>query len=481
MRVACVLVTHLRAKLELQRQPRLGTAHGIVIGRDRGRAVVLDAMPPSSGVTAGMTVEEALSRQADAAVIEADESAYSRAFHEVLASLQSIGDRVEEGELGVAYVRLDGLVEMYGGEARLAVALLHAVPDHLLPRVGFADGKFPAYLAARAADPMGAFRVPEDAAAFLAPHSTDLLPVDGTVKAAMRRFGILTLGDVASWSPELLVDQFGMQGRLAWDLARGVDRRPLVPMKREDTVTERLSLPFASASLELLSAGTGRLLKRAFARPDVRGRYAGSAELLCTLADGASWEKIVHFKNGVGYWDEAAAIVRGQLASDHPPAPVEELALTLSGLSGASAVQMGLLPDLQKERRQRLVRVERQLQAKTNGAHALYRIEQVAPWHPAPEMRALRVPIDPLAKDDMQPLATPVAVAVQEGRGRQPEAVRVGRRWRRVASIEDHWSFDLWWTPESTSRAYYRITRDDGGEETIFRDLRDGCWYRQRA
>ena len=481
MRVACVFVTHLRAKVELLRQPRLETTSAVIVGRDRGRSVVLDALPISSGVVAGMTVEEALSHRTDAVVIEADEPHYRKEFGEVLASLQGVSDRVEEGEMGVAYVGLDGLSEMYGGEARLAVALLHAVPDYLRTRLGLADGKFPAYVAARVADPMGAFRVPEDVAAFLAPHPVDLLPVADDVKAAMHGFGIHTLGDAASYGVGALLDQFGMAGRLIWELSRGIDRRPLAPLKHEEAVTERLSLPFASASLELLTTAAERRLRRAFARPDVRGRYAGWADLLCALPEGAAWEKTVHFKRGVGRWEEAAAIVRGQMASNHPSAPVEEMALTLGALSGGSAVQMGLLPDVQRDRHERLVEAERQLQAKTNGRRSLYRIIEVAPWHPMPEMRALRIPIDPLAGDEMQPLAAPVAVAVREGRGRQPEALRVGSDWRRVSSIEDCWSFDLWWTPNPTSRAYYQVTRDDGGRATIFRDLHDGCWYQQRG
>ena len=481
MRVACVLVTHLRAKVELLRRPHLRDTPAVIAGRERGRATVLDALPGASGAATGMTLEEALSLRPGTAVVEADEPAYRRVFRQALSSLQGVSDRVEAGDLGVAYVRLDGLSEMYGGEARLAVALLNAVPEYLLPRAGLAGGKFPAYVAARTAAAQGAVRVPVDAAAFLAPHPVDLLPVAAGVTAAMHRFGIHTLRDVASWRVEPLVDQFGAEGRLAWDLARGIDHRPLTPLKNEEAVTERLSLPFASVSLELLMTGAERLLRRAFARPDVRGRYAGRAELRCSIVEGASWEKAVHFKRGVGRWEEAAAIVRGQLESDHPSAPVEEMIITLGALSGGSAVQMGLLPDLQKDRHERLVEVERQLQAKSNGRLTLYRVAEVAPWHPAPEMRALRVPIDPLAGDEMQPLAVPVAVAVQEGRGHRPQAVWVGREWRRVASIEDSWSFDLWWTPEPTSRAYYLVTREDGGQDTLFRDLRDGCWYQHRT
>ena len=481
MRIACVLITHLRAKVELLRQPRLEAAPAVVVGRERGRAVVLDTLPRTSGALTGMTVEEALSHRADATVVKADEPTYHKAFSDVLASLQEVSDAVEEGGLGVAYARLDGLFAMHGGEARLALALLSAVPAHLQPRLGIADGKFPAYVAARTADAMGAVRVPGDAAVFLAPHPVDLLPIAGETTAAMRRFGIHTLGDAASWRVERLVDQFGADGQLAWELAHGIDNRPLVALKHEEAVTEHLPLPFASASLEIVTMAVERLLRRAYARPDVQGRYAGWAELACALAEGGRWEKGVHFKRGIGHWEEAAVVVRGQMASDHPPAPVEEMTLTLGGLSGGLAVQMGLLPDAQQDRHQRLVEVERQLQAKADGRHSLHHIAAVAPWHPAPEMRALRVPIDPLAEGEMQPIAAPMAADVREGSGGEPEAVRVGRRWRRVESIEERWSFDLWWAPVPTARAYYAVACDDGARLTLFRDLRDGGWYRQRS
>ena len=481
MRIACILITHLRAKVELLRQPRLKATPAVIVGRERGRAVVLDTLPPTPGALAGMTVEEALSHRADIAVVEADEPAYRKTFLDVLTSLQGVSDAVEEGELGVAYVRLDGLFQMHGGEALLALALLDAVPGDLQPRVGIADGKFPAYVAARTADAMGAVRVSGDAAVFLAPHSIDLLPVGDEAIAAMHRFGIHTLGDVALWRVERLVDQFGADGHLAWELARGIDRRPLAALKHEEAVTEQMSLPFASASLDLVAMAAEQLLRRAFARPGVQGRYAGWAELACALAGGGTWEKSVHFKRGVGRWEDAAAVVRGQLASDPPPAPVEEMALTLGALSGSDAVQMGLLPDAQRDRHRRLVEVERQLQAKTNGRHSLHRIAEVAPWHPAPEMRALRVPIDPLAEGEMQPIAAPVAAAVREGSDGEPEAVRVGRQWRRVESIEERWSFDLWWAPVPTARAYYAVTREDGARQTLFRDLHGGGWYGQRS
>ena len=158
---------------------------------------------------------------------------------------------------------------------------------------------------------------------------------------------------------------------------------------------------------------------------------------------------------------------------------MEEVTLTLAGITGGLGVQMGLLPDIREGQERRLLEAERELQARTGGGHALYRVAQVAPRHPAPEMRAVQVPIDPSGKDAMRPLSTPAAVAVREGPDRQPAAVRLGERWRRVARIEDRWCFDLWWLPEPLTRTYYRVSAEDGRQVTLFRDQRGGRWYRQ--
>ena len=87
-------------------------------------------------------------------------------------------------DLGTAYVRLDGLEHPHGGEARLVSALINAVPQDLSPRVGMAEAKFPAFVAAAVSEPSRATRVPTDAASFLAPHSVNLLPLSADLKVA---------------------------------------------------------------------------------------------------------------------------------------------------------------------------------------------------------------------------------------------------------------------------------------------------------
>ena len=529
MKVSCLLITHLRAKAEMQRRPHLADQPALIVDRSKSRPVVVDHFPAATAVAAGMQLEQALSHQAGAVVLEADEPHYRRVFRQILRSLQGTADQVEDAGLGIAYVAMDGLEAMYGGEERLVCTLLNAVPPHLQPRAGIGEGKFPALVAARSSEPLRATKVPEDAAAFLASRSIGHLPMSEEIISALRRFGLYAIRHLAEMSQAQLVDQFGPVGGRIWDLANGRDDSPLIPMEYEETVTEQTSLPFASTSLEMLLVATDTLLRRAYARPVMRGRYARQAALECPVFGAGPWEKTVNFQEGVGRWERASFIVRSKLEAEPPEVPVDGLALTLSGFTGESGLQLGMLPDARENRRGRLMEAEQRLQEREGlrrrGTHSqgslrgagchpagsgsegegdgnagpvklpsLYRVVEVAPWHPAPEMRAVQTPLDPLS-GNIRPLLEPEQVAVREDGNRLPQAIRepvnAGKRrgrargdgdageWRRVTRIEDSWTFDLWWLPRPLTRTYYRVEREDGGQVTLFRDQHDDRWYQQ--
>ena len=287
MTLACVLITHLPARVEVRRWPDLKDRPVVIVDRTQGRPVTVDRLP-AAAASIGATLDEALSLHAGTVVLEADAPAYRAAFQRVLTALQGVSDRVEGAELGTVYVALDGLQEMYGGEARLVGSLLNAVPAYLTPRVGVAEGKFPALVAAYASAAHSAVKVPQNASAFLAPHPIGLLPVPAYVRAGMGRFGLRTLGDVGAMAREAMVDRLGSQGGLAWDLAHGIDHSWLRPMRHEETVVEQVALPSGAVSLDLLPTAVDTPLRRACARPLMRGRGGGGrAAPACALPDAS--------------------------------------------------------------------------------------------------------------------------------------------------------------------------------------------------
>lgn len=480
MRIACLLIPHLRVEIELQRQPALKDRPVVIIDRSARSPLVVDASPAADRVKPGMTLEQALSMHADPVVLKADERACEALFRQIVAALRELSDRVEGSEPGRAWLRLDGLEEIYGGERRLLDdALPGCVPDYLTTRIGVGEAKFPALVAARLADDGGSVTAPADARGFLAPHSIDHLPLEAETAAAMHRFGLHTMGSVAAMQKHHVVDQFGPAGRRAWELCQGIDDSPLLPDAAAETVVEHALLPQGADSLQHLLATVETLFARAWSRPQMQGRQAARAELECILCDAPAWRKTVRFGRGAAGRERASYVMRSRLELDHPQAPVEELTLTLGGLVDATAMQLDLLPDLRRDCHQRLLEVAQGLQARAWGGNALFQVRNVAPWHPVPEMRSLQVPVSSSERGETRPLSRPTPLDVREGPDQRPLALHLGKRWSRVERIEDRWCFDLWWLPQPLARTYYRICSEDGSTITLFRDARDQGWYRQ--
>ena len=300
---------------------------------------------------------------------------------------------------------------------------------------------------------------------------------------APRSITVSWLGQVASLGERRLTDRFGLEGRWAWRLCTGTDDEAIYPMAFVETVVERMSLSFPTSLVHALSLAVDTLLRRAYARPEMRGGGTrGRVSLRCAATGWPSWERSILFREPAGTWESASYAVRSRLESDPPDTPVEEVAVTLSSLTGEHGTQMGIFDGPRRDRERRIAETERRLRDRLGGVHALYRVEEVAPWHPAPEMRALQgVPVDPSAREAIRPLHSPEPVEVREKAEGEPVSMLYRKRWRHVARIDDRWMFDLWWLPRPVTRTYYRVDPGDGVPITVFRDEWSGRGYRQSA
>ena len=113
---------------------------------------------------------------------------------------------------------------------------------------------------------------------------------------APRSITVSWLGQVASLGERRLTDRFGLEGRRAWRLCTGTDDEAIYPMAFVETVVERMSLSFPTSLVHALSLAVDTLLRRAYARPEMRGRYAGRASLRCAATGWPSWERSISFR-----------------------------------------------------------------------------------------------------------------------------------------------------------------------------------------
>ena len=168
--IACLLVTHLPVKAERQRYPALRGKPLVIVESWGSGETALDSSAEAQGVTAGMTLPEALSRCPEAILLPADRPYYDEVFGRLADALAMRCPVVERGTLGCLYARLEGMAPVYGGEERLIASLLQTAPPIFELRVGVASGKFPAYVSAAASRPGRAVKAPPGTAALLGWH-----------------------------------------------------------------------------------------------------------------------------------------------------------------------------------------------------------------------------------------------------------------------------------------------------------------------
>lgn len=485
MKIACILITHIRAKAELRRRERLRGKPFAVIDRAANamRPPVIDSSPEASGVAAGMTLSQALSVHNDLIVLDSDNPYYNAVFDDAVQALQSVSDRVQPEELGVAHVSIDGLAGIYGGEIRTAQALLAALPHWLAPRAGVASGKFAAYAAALTA-PAGDVRVaPANPRAMLAPVRASLLPISAKIKRELSLFELHRLKDIAAMTEGAMNERFGAEGQLAWQLANGIDHRPLLPSTLQKPIQERIELPYAATTADVILIGIEALLRRLYANSRMRGQRAIRATTR-GLADGiTAWERTFHFKRPPSDWQAALDNIKARLISDPPAprAPMDELELSLTQPAVQTGYQVDMLDAKRADKRRRIADAARHISLRS-AADPIVKVSQIAPWHPLPEMRAVKTPLDPIGEIALKPLNAPQPIHVRAGLDNMPSAILTRDKrasWRHIAQIEAMWEVDLWWLPQPEHRTYYHAIDDRGATTALFKDETNHEWHTQ--
>ena len=458
--VGCLLVTHFPVRAELRRRPELVGQPLLVTDGRPTRPLVVDASLDAAGVRAGQTVAAALSRCGGAVTLAADWRHLDEANSGLLEVLRHAAPAVEPAGYGHFYLDVAGLSELEGGIPLLAESLLWACDAGWRPRLGLAQGKFPAFCAAAQA-PAGSWRLaPADAGRWLAGFPLGWLPLERRDAERLAGFGCRSLGDVARMPEPALVDYLGPCGRRIRCLAMGVDDDPVVPVAEPESYTERLEFPFPVDTIPGLEAGLRSLAERVWRRAGLDGRRVGEAHLSGSLDAGGVWQ----FGRGLR----------------NPAASADGLCRTLSAVLGACNWPSGALTDM-------TLMVGR-LSAEAGRQDGLWRgtPRPVVPDIPGVERLAVVDAASPLPERrwaigrSLRPLVVPAPAEV-ECVARIPHGVRSGDdTWRRVERVTELWEVDTaWWTGAPERRRYWVLVMAGGGSVTVYRDLRAGGWYRQ--
>ncbi|MDG0867788.1 DNA polymerase Y family protein [Candidatus Lucifugimonas marina] len=408
--LACLRIPNFPWQVEVMRKPELSDRSAIVAGKaldlseeltvstgtggttasktaaknSLSSRVVLAASPDLTDVMPGMPLTEATSRHRGVLIIEADTPLYALVFDEIIENLEQLVPDIEAAAPGLAYVGIWGLENLYGDDAHVVRLLAGAIDDFDL-RIGVGDNKWLAYAASLLSRANSGRKVTGEPGRFLDQFPVDSLPVPYPLIKRLHAFGLTTMGHIADIPRGPMEAQFGQAGGTAWDLANGIDDRPLMPKRSVPGVSEHLDFPDPTVSMATIVPAIESLLGRAYGRSQLSRRFARQANIQSQVFQHAPWTMRVSFKDPAGNKNQALFAIKSKLDMAEIPGPLEDMRITLSGITGEAGRQESMWKEVKRDTD--LQETISQLRSRLRMAPPIYQVRELEPWSRIPERR----------------------------------------------------------------------------------------------
>lgn len=294
-RLAAVLVPAFPAALFVRDHPAHADQPVVIAASAEESSPVIscNARAASCGVTSLMTVAQARVRADKLVVGIRSEETELEQSSRLINKLQSLTPFVEEDQPGRYLLDVAGLMLLYKTETEFARSVIRAVATMGLPsQVGIAANKYVAAVAAETAaqnqtEPI--VLVPDrQERVFLAELDIAYLPVTEETKEKLRLLGVRTIGQVARFRGNELIDRFGSDGHLLVRLSRGDDDAAFVPEPPEEDFIAERSLLFPISTSAALCLQVERLLQQLFARLRPISKGCSCVDLMLTCENRQS-------------------------------------------------------------------------------------------------------------------------------------------------------------------------------------------------
>ena len=132
-------------------------------------------------------------------------------------------------------------------------------------------------------------------------------------------------------------------------------------------------------------SGIESLLSRAYTRAELARRYARQAIVESRVFRHPPWTMRVAFKEPAGSGPNALFGIKTKLDTVAIPGPLEDMRITLSGLTGEAGRQESMWTEV--KRSQRMEEAIKQLRSRLGGPPPIYKVRELEPWSRIPERR----------------------------------------------------------------------------------------------
>ncbi len=209
----------------------------LVVGADpksgKGRGVVSTASYEARvyGIHSAMPISQAYRRCPHAIYLPGRPERYGEISRRVMNILRDFSPVLQQVSIDEAFLDITQTARPLGGPLAVAQKIKHRIRNEigLTASIGMASNKFIAKVASDLQKPDGlticeAGKEKE----FLAPLPVSKLwGVGKKTEARLAQMGFHAIGEIAAASPDFLTKKFGKWGSLLWQLANGIDERPV--------------------------------------------------------------------------------------------------------------------------------------------------------------------------------------------------------------------------------------------------------------
>lgn len=245
---------------EITRNPILLGKPAAVAGDPEKRAGIILAANYKArkfGVKTAMVIHEALKLCPDMLLVPPDHNFYEQKSKEVMALLCNYTPVVEQNSIDEAWLDMTGCERLFGKPSESAQRIMDNIKNELglWCSIGISENKFLSKMASDMKKPLGITELwREDIQSKL--WSLPIRNTYGIGKQTaekLQSMGIETIGNLALFNKDLLVNKLGKFGGIIHQLANGIDPSPVEPRSSDKmkSISRSVTLPEDVSDIEI--------------------------------------------------------------------------------------------------------------------------------------------------------------------------------------------------------------------------------------
>jgi DNA polymerase IV len=312
------------AAVEMRDHPEL-RGKPVIVGSDpkegKGRGIVSTCSYEARkfGVHSAQPISQAWRLCPHGIYVRPDMEKYARVSGRVMNILLDFTDMLEQVSIDEAFLDVTGSEKIFGTGKEIAEKIKRRISEELqlTASVGVAQNKFIAKVASDLKKPNGLVIVgPGHEKEFLAPLSISRLwGVGPKTEAKLLSFGVERIGQLAALNHSELAARFGKSGAHLWQLAQGIDDRPVLPEEGFKSIGHENTFEHDTSDLKLLESTLLALTEKVARRLRMQGVCARTIAVKFREADFSTFTRRTTVATPVDTTEKIFPIARGLMRS----------------------------------------------------------------------------------------------------------------------------------------------------------------------